>query len=72
MGCWDNSHLPAFESVRLKEEADLVVKAVKWFSGLTVADAQLPQEQTEFPPLYPPARLSSKYTYRLPLLHNKQ
>ena len=30
---------PAFESVGLKEEADLAVSAGKWFSGLTVADA---------------------------------
>lgn len=29
----------AFESVGLKEEAGLSVNAVKWFSGLTVADA---------------------------------
>lgn len=30
---------PAFESVGLKEEAHLAMSAVKWFSGLTVADA---------------------------------
>lgn len=30
---------PAFESVGLKEEAHLAVSAVKWFNGLTVADA---------------------------------
>lgn len=30
---------PAFELVGLKEKVDLAMNAVKWFSGLTVADA---------------------------------
>lgn len=37
--CLGTKSEPAFESVGLKEEADLAVKAVKWFYGLTVADA---------------------------------
>lgn len=63
---------PAFESVGLKEEADLAVSAVKWFSGLTVADAT---DSTA--PLgactVSQAWFLSKYTYRLPLYsRNKQ
>lgn len=37
--CLGTMSVPAFKSVRLKEEADLAVNAVKRFSGLTVADA---------------------------------
>lgn len=37
--CLGTMSEPAFELVGLKEEADLSVNAVKWFSGLTVADA---------------------------------
>lgn len=57
----------AFESVGLKEEADLAVNVVKWFSGLTVADAT-----DSATPLgvrrFSQAWLLSKYTYRLLLL----
>lgn len=65
--CLGTKSGPPFESVGLKEEADLVVKAVKWFSGLTVADAT-----DSAAPLgacrVSPAWFLSKYTYRLPLL----
>lgn len=58
---------PAFESVGLKEEADLAVSAGKWFSSLTVADAT-----DSAAPLgtctVSQAWLLSKYTYRLPVL----
>lgn len=58
--------MPTCELVGLKKEADLAASAVKWFSGLTVADA------TDSPaPLgackFSQAWLLSKYTYRLPL-----
>lgn len=58
---------PAFESVGLKKEADLAVNAVKWFSGLTVADAT----DSDAPPgayAVSQAWLLSKYTSCLPLL----
>lgn len=65
--CLGTMSEPAFESVGLKEEADLAVNAVKWFSGLTVADAT-----DSAAPLgacrVSQAWLLSKYTYRLPLL----
>lgn len=64
--CLGTMSEPAFESVGLKEEADLAVNAVKWFSGLTVADAT---DSTA--PLgacaVSQAWLLSKYTYRLSL-----
>lgn len=37
--CLGTMSEPAFESVGLKVEADLALSTVKWFSGLTVADA---------------------------------
>lgn len=57
--------VPTCELVGLKKEADLAASAVKWFSGLTVADA------TDSPaPLgackFSQAWILSKYTYRLP------
>lgn len=65
--CLGTMSEPAFESVGLKEEADLAVSTVKWFSGLTVADAT-----DSAAPLgactVSQAWLLSKYTYRLPLL----
>ena len=64
--CLGTMSEPAFESVGLKEEADLAVNAVKWFSGLTVADAT-----DSAAPLgactVSQAWLLSKYTYCLPL-----
>lgn len=56
--------MPTCELVGLKKKADLAASAVKWFSGLTVADA------TDSPaPLgackFSQAWLLSKYTYRL-------
>lgn len=58
---------PAFKSVGLKEEAGLAVKAVKWFNGLTAADAT-----DSAAPLgagtVSHAWLLSKYTYCLPLM----
>lgn len=58
--------MPTCELVGLKKEADLAASAVKWFSGLTVADA------TDSHALlgackFSQAWLLSKYTYRLPL-----
>lgn len=64
--CLGTMSEPAFESVGLKEEADLAVNAVKWFSGLTVADAT----DSAAPPgarTVSQAWLLSKYTYCLPL-----
>lgn len=65
--CLGTKSGPGFESVGLKEEEDLAVKAVKWFNGLTVADAT-----DSAAPLracrVSSAWLLSKYTYRLPLL----
>jgi len=57
--------------VGLKDAADLAVNAVKWFSGLTVADATdsaapLGAHRVSL------AWLLSKYTYRLLYLRNKQ
>lgn len=57
----------AFESVGLKEEVDLAVQAVIWFSGLTVADttgsaAPLGAYRVSL------AWRLSKCTYHLPLL----
>lgn len=64
--CLGTMSVPTCELVGLKKEADLAASAVKWFSGLTVADA------TDSPaPLgackFSQAWLLSKYTYRLPL-----
>lgn len=58
--------VPTCELVGLKKEADLAASAVKWFSGLTVADA------TDSPAPLGACKVSqvwllSKYTYRLPL-----
>lgn len=64
--------VPTCELVGLeKKEADLAASTVKWFSGLTVADA------TDSPaPLgackFSQAWLLSKYTYRLPLRCRKE
>lgn len=37
--CLGTMSVPTCELVGLKKEADLAASAVKWFSGLTVADA---------------------------------
>lgn len=65
--CLGTKSEPAFELVGLKEEGDLAANAVKWFSGLTMADAT----DSAAPPgarRVSQAWLLSKYTYRLPLL----
>lgn len=64
--CLGTMSVPTCELVGLKKEVDLAASAVKWFSGLTVADA------TDSPaPLgackFSQAWFLSKYTYRLPL-----
>lgn len=69
--CLGTMSVPTIELVGLKKEADLAASAVKWFSGLTVADA------TDSPaPLgackFSQAWILSKYTYRLPLRCRKE
>lgn len=63
--------VPTCELVGLKKEADLAASAVKWFSGLTVADAT----DSPAPPgarKFSQAWILSKYTYRLPLRCRKE